>query len=187
MRQGPARSPKLRVNALAKLSAPQRGMSELLRPLTNQPIHSLRSRAHRAWLLAEGDGFLAQHFQRVDLKVAASFTPEQRAALKQMFGDRNQGNHVVDVRHSLPIGRRRYYLVLLLGHERRALDRLQAEGVISRSTTLVIYLLTALILAIPTLGLFYLVKVAAGVTLAEDGGTGFWGGLLAQITLLLGG
>lgn len=163
-------------------------MSELLRPLTNQPIHSLRSRAHRAWLLAEGDGFLAQYFQRIDLKVAASFTPEQRVALKQMFGDRNQGNHVVDFRHSLPIGRRRYYLVLLLGHERRSLDRLRAEGVVSRSTTLVIYLVTVLILAVPLLALIYAAKMAAGVDLIADGGVhGFWEGLQAQIRLLLGG
>ncbi|MEX2628354.1 MAG: hypothetical protein WD341_00335 [Tistlia sp.] len=163
-------------------------MSEFLRPLSNQPTHSLRSRAHRAWLLAEGDGFLAQYFQRIDLKVAASFTPEQRVALKQMFGDRNQGNHVVDFRHSLPIGRRRYYLVLLLGHERRTLDRLRAEGVLARSTTLLIYLLTALILAVPLLVLIYVVKMAAGVDLVVDGGLhGFWEGLRAQIGLLLGG
>ena len=163
-------------------------MSEALRKLPSQPVHSLRSRAHRAWLLAEGDSFLAQYFQRIDLKVAASFTPEQRIALKQMFGDRNQGNHVVDFRHSLPIGRRRYYLVLLLGHERRTLERLRAEGVVSRGTTIVIYTLTALLLALPLLAMIYALKTAIGADLVFDGGVhSFWDGLKAQLGFLFGG
>ncbi|SMF63331.1 hypothetical protein SAMN06265365_12297 [Tistlia consotensis] len=163
-------------------------MSAQLRPLAKQPVHSLRSRAHRAWLLAEGDHFLAQYFQRIDLKVAATFTPEQRTALKQMFGDLNKGNHLVDFRHSLPIGRKRFYLVVLFGHERRELDRLRAEGVVSRSTTIFIYLLTLLILAVPLVGLFYMLKTAAGIELPVDGSAaGFLDGLRAQIATLFGG
>lgn len=162
-------------------------MSEILRKVPPaQPLHSPRSRAHRAWMLAEGDSFLAQYFQRIDLKVAASFTPEQRVALKQMFGDHNQGRHILDFRHSLPIGRRRFYLVLLFGHERRALERLRAEGVVSRSTTLIIYLLTLAILAVPALALFYLLQVASGVEVPAAG-SGFWSGLRDQLGLLLGG
>lgn len=158
-------------------------MSAQLRRLPKQPVHSLRSRAHRAWLLAEGDNFLAQYFQRVDLKVAATFTPEQRTALKQMFGDLNQGHHLVDFRHSLPIGRRRFYLVMLFGHERREMERLRAEGVVSRSTTIAVYLLTFLILAVPLAGLFYFLKTAAGVELG--GASGFWNGLADQLGSLL--
>lgn len=163
-------------------------MSEILNRQASQPVHSLRSRAHRAWLLAEGDPFLAQYFQRVDLKVASSFTPEQRVALKQMFGDRSQGHHLIDFRHSLPIGMRRFYLVLLFGHERRTLERLAGEGMVSRGTTLVIYLLTACILGIPLLALFYVIKTAAGVDLIQDGGAhDLWEALKAQMGLLFGG
>lgn len=144
-------------------------MSEPLRQrLPTPPAHSLRSRAHRASLLAEGDPFLTKYFQRIDLKVAASFTPEQRRALRQMFGDYNQRSHLIDFRHSLPLGARRFYLVLLFGQERRSMERLREEGVLSRSTSLVVYLLILALLPLPVLGLYYLLKSLAGLDLDLD-------------------
>lgn len=51
--------------------------------------------------------------------VAASFTPDQLAAVQRCFGLRHAGRHPLDIRRSLwtPVGR--LYLVLLAGRERR--------------------------------------------------------------------
>ena len=69
------------------------------------------------------DAFLAHYFRRIDPAVAASFTKEQRRALRTMFGDRGATRHAVDVRCTFPIGWRRFYLVLLLGRDRRRVIR----------------------------------------------------------------
>jgi len=69
------------------------------------------------------DDFLAHYFRRIDPAVAASFTTEQRRAIRTMFGDRGATRHAVDVRCTFPVGWRRFYLVFLLGHDRRKIIR----------------------------------------------------------------
>ncbi|MDX1574568.1 MAG: hypothetical protein R3285_00155 [Kiloniellales bacterium] len=69
------------------------------------------------------DEFLAHYFRRIDPAVAASFTKEQRHALRTMFGDRGATRHAVDVRCTFPLGWRRFYLVFLLGRDRRRVIR----------------------------------------------------------------
>ena len=67
------------------------------------------------------DPFLAHYFRRIPPQVAASFTDEQRRAIKTMFDGRSIKRHRVDVRRSLGFGRMRVYLVLLMGREQRFL------------------------------------------------------------------
>jgi len=55
--------------------------------------------------------------------VAASFTKEQRVALQTMFGDWSATRHPVDIRCTFPLGWRRFYLVLLMGWDRRRFIR----------------------------------------------------------------
>ena len=69
------------------------------------------------------DDFLAHYFRRIDPAVAASFTKEQRQAIRTMFGDRGATRHAVDVRCTFPLGWRRFYLVFLLGRDRRKMIR----------------------------------------------------------------
>ena len=69
------------------------------------------------------DDFLAHYFRRIDPAVAASFTKEQRHAIRTMFGDRGATRHAVDVRCTFPMGWRRFYLVFLLGRDRRKIIR----------------------------------------------------------------
>src|SRR3546814_3400382 len=88
---------------------------------------------------AERDPFLDHYFRRIDPRVAASFSPEQRDAIKAMFGARGVARHTVEIRRSLPIGRGRYYLVLLLGRERRTVGRLYSEGSMSTAFNLLGY------------------------------------------------
>ena len=69
------------------------------------------------------DEFLAHYLRRIDPAVAASFTKEQRHAIRIMFGDRGATRHAVDVRCTFPLGWRRCYLVFLLGRHRRRIIR----------------------------------------------------------------
>ncbi|WP_419902689.1 hypothetical protein [Kiloniella sp.] len=74
------------------------------------------------------DLFIKHYFERISPDVAATFTEEQKHAIKQMFGARGYAKHPVEVRRSIPFGRNRFYLIFLLGRERRAYDRLKNEG-----------------------------------------------------------
>jgi len=69
------------------------------------------------------DDFLAHYFRRIDPAVAASFTKEQRHAIRTMFGDRGATRHAIDIRCTFPLGWRRCYLVFLLGRDRRRIIR----------------------------------------------------------------
>ncbi len=77
-------------------------------------------RPRRAAVADDGDDpFLRTFFSRIPKDVAASFTPAQLDAVKLAFGARVRGAHTIDLRLSLPLGRRWGYCVLLAGLERR--------------------------------------------------------------------
>jgi hypothetical protein len=101
---------------------------------------------------AERDPFLDHYFKRIDPRIAASFSPEQCEAIKSMFGARGIAKHTVEIRRSLPIGRGRYYLVLLLGRERRTFGRLYSEGTVSSGFNLLGYAITAALWTLPAVG-----------------------------------
>jgi len=98
-------------------------LTETARP-TAVPPASPATVPHRprATRLSDDD-FLAHYFRRIDPAVAASFTKEQRRAIRTMFGDRGATRHAIDVRCTFPLGWRRCYLVFLLGRDRRRIIR----------------------------------------------------------------
>jgi hypothetical protein len=98
------------------------------------------------------DPFIDHYFKRIDPAVAASFTAEQCEAIKTMFGARGMAQHAVEIRRSLPIGRRRFYLVLLMGRERRTFGRLTRDGAISGPFNLLGYAITAGLWLLPAVG-----------------------------------
>ncbi len=106
---------------------------------------------------AARDPFIDHYFKRIDPRVAASFTPEQQEAIKTMFGARGIARHTVELRRSLPVGKRRYYLVLLLGREQRTFGRLYSEGAVSGPFNLLGYAVIA--------GLWLLPAAAAALLL----------------------
>jgi hypothetical protein len=73
------------------------------------------------------DPFLRMFFSRIPIDVAKSFTRPQLDAIKRAFGARSPGAHVVDLRLSVPLGWRWWYVVLLAGRERRTFDRYALE------------------------------------------------------------
>lgn len=86
------------------------------------------------------DPFLDNHLKRIDPRIAASFTEEQRRAIRTMFDGRATRRHSLDIRHSLGFGRNRFYFVLLGGRERRLLPKSRPQGALSHIATLAGYL-----------------------------------------------
>ncbi len=105
------------------------------------------------------DPFIDHYFKRIDPRVAASFSPEQCEAIKTMFGARGIAKHAVEVRRSLPIGRGRYYLVLLFGRERRTFGRLYSEGAVGSTSNLVGYAVTAALWMMPAVAAALLLQI----------------------------
>ena len=64
------------------------------------------------------DAFTRRFLARVPPEVAATFSPDQLAAVQRAFGMRYAVEHAIDLRRSVPMPWGRYYLVLLAGRDR---------------------------------------------------------------------
>jgi hypothetical protein len=134
------------------------------------------------------DPFLAQCFGRIPKDVAKTFSDAQLDAVKRAFAARSWGAHSVDLRFSLPLPWRRYYVVFLVGKERRDRARLRLERLLRPLSWLSFAVVVAAFLALvalPLLVLVYLLKTAAGVDLASDGGVHRLGQSFIDQVLLL--
>jgi hypothetical protein len=129
------------------------------------------------------DPFLAKLFARIPREVAASFDEAQLAAIKRAFGARDFGTHAIDVRRSLRLLWWRFYIVLLVGKERRDDERLAAEG--SLFGTVGNSLITLLVIAAlitPLLYALFEFKSTAGLDVAyRDGAHSTWDRLTRQV------
>ena len=103
---------------------------------------------------SDSNDLLNHYLRRIDPQVASSFTAPQRQALKTILGLRGASNHAVEVRRSFGFGRSRYYLVFLLGRERRTLARLHRERTHGAATA-ARYLGLVLLFLLPVFGLVY--------------------------------
>jgi|GEM_PF-2141684 len=72
------------------------------------------------------EAFLERYLKRIDPTVAQSFTPEQRTAIAQLLGSRGVANHSIELRKVFPLGKRRFYLVFLMGRDQRRLTRMSS-------------------------------------------------------------
>ncbi len=73
------------------------------------------------------DPFLAKFFEKIPAEVAESFDGAQLDAIKKVFGTRHWRSHAIDIRKSIPLIRRRIYIVFVAGRENRSRDRWQTE------------------------------------------------------------
>ena len=83
-------------------------------------MHRTRTRRGVGTRPPTDEAFFRHYFRRIDPEVAASFTAEQRRALRVMLDGRGVARHAFDAPRSLSLGRNRYYLVFLLGREKRS-------------------------------------------------------------------
>jgi hypothetical protein len=70
------------------------------------------------------DPFLQQMFARMSPGAKFTFTPAQIDEIKKAFAARSFTSHAVDMRRSISLFGRSYYLVILAGRERRSVPRL---------------------------------------------------------------
>ncbi len=68
---------------------------------------------------AKTDSFIQLFFARIPPQTAATFTNAQLAELKRVFGYPSLRPHAIDIRLSIPFFKRGFYLVFLLGKEKR--------------------------------------------------------------------
>ncbi len=66
------------------------------------------------------DPFIKQFFARIPDQTAAIFTDTQLTELKSVFRDRVGKRHPVDIRISIPFLKQRFYVVLVMGKEKRS-------------------------------------------------------------------
>jgi hypothetical protein len=122
---------------------------------------------------ANDDPFIEKFFGRIPRSVAESFTPDQLSAIKLAFGARSWGSHTVDLRLSMPAPGARWYLVFLLGRERRGPDRRLSDRLLhpfARLGNLAVSVLFVLLLMLPLFLALYVVKSALGIKLIPGGG-----------------
>jgi len=81
---------------------------------------------------ADGD-VLGYYFNRIDPTIAASFTKDQRKALRSILAKRRIARHAVELRRSLRFGRDRFYVIFLAGKERRAYEGMLPKDKAKRS------------------------------------------------------
>jgi len=74
-------------------------------------------------LLPPPDPFLQQMFARMSPGAKFTFTPAQIDEIKKAFSARSFTSHFLDVRHSLHLFGKSYYIVFLAGRERRSVPR----------------------------------------------------------------
>jgi len=133
------------------------------------------------------DPFLERFFSRIPREVAASFTDDQLLAVKQAFAAHGEAGHSIDLRLSFPLLFSRWYLVLILGPERRSRARRRSDRDAYPLATLgnaLAALLLLLLLAGALLGALYIAKSALGIDLLPNFSFGLWAALKEQARLL---
>ena len=119
------------------------------------------------------DPFFDRFYARMPRDVAGTFTQEQLDAIKRVFGARTWGSHAIDIRMSMPILWRRWYVVLLMGPERRPRGRRHIESrrhPVGKLANALAMTLFGVICLGPTLGVIYAVKSRLGVDIFPSDG-----------------
>ena len=95
---------------------------------------------------------------RIDPEIAATFTSEQRRVLRSLLTTRGATRHILELRRTLPIFGKRYYLAAFFGRERRFANltrELTMKGMVCRYF---VYLGVAMTLLVPFFGLASLLR-----------------------------
>ncbi len=105
-------------------------------------------------------------------EVRTSFSDGQLVALKAALGAKSWGVHPVDIRKTFGFWKFQYYIVLLLGREKRVPERRVKQKL--RLTELMFLTSTIIFMIAVGFALLYLMKSALGIDMVEGQSTGFW-------------
>ena len=97
--------------------------------------------------------------------MAASFSDRQLAAIKMAFGARHFGSHKVDIRRAFGLGRWRWYLVFLIGVDRRRRPRRGAgeRSPLWTTANAVAITVVSSVVLLAFLGALYQLKIHLGI------------------------
>ncbi|NKN34555.1 3-phosphoshikimate 1-carboxyvinyltransferase [Marichromatium bheemlicum] len=111
--------------------------------------------------------------ERLPQPVRDSFTEEQLSALKLALAARSWGRHAIDWRGTLRLWRYRYYIVFLVGRNRRTLSRGELQiGLWLQAIFIFIFLSLCTLIGLLAL---YIAKSAIGIDLFPGFSLGIWG------------
>lgn len=104
------------------------------------------------------DAELNDILKRINPEVAATFTPAQRRVLRSLLATRGATRHMLDMRHTLPVFGKRYYLAIFFGRERRFANLTRDLAMKDLVCRYLVYLGLALTLLVPFYGLASLLR-----------------------------
>jgi len=118
------------------------------------------------------DPYIHAVMRRLSPEIRASFTPAQRAAIEEaLMSDKTSKGHRVDIRLNIPLFFGSYYLVFLMGRDRRVstvrLESIRQQG-LSLSSLVFFFLIVLSPVAMAILLILYAVKSALGIDLMPD-------------------
>lgn len=125
------------------------------------------SRNHITKGYSQDDSFIQQFFARIPAKTAATLTDTQLVALKQALSNRVGKGQAVDIRVSIPIFKWRFYLVFLLGREKRSKERLAKERLLHPIFTIantIFLTILSLLLITALLGSLYIIDNSSEIS-----------------------
>lgn len=120
------------------------------------------------------DPVMENFLQRLPKDVVDSFSAEQLEHIHSALGVRSWKKHSIDIRTTFPIPfvKRRIYLVLLMGRNRRELSRKEVQiSAFTMAAFISAFILFSILLGLLVL---YLIKSALGIDLFEGFSLGIW-------------
>ncbi|MCH9019960.1 MAG: hypothetical protein IIA73_06315 [Proteobacteria bacterium] len=134
------------------------------------------------------DAFIARFLARIPRDIAQSFSDAQLEAIVAAFGTRRWRDHPIDIRLTIPLVGRAYYLVVLAGAERRSRRRRRAERIAHPFVTLGNAIFAAVFFTGVLFSLFaalYVLKSLLGIDLLPGMSLGVMPALKEQLDILL--
>ncbi len=104
------------------------------------------------------DADIDEILKRINPEVAETFTSQQRRVLRALLATRGATRHSFDLRQTLPIFGKRYYLAIFFGRERRFANLTRDLSVKDLVCRYLIYLGLALTFLVPFYGLASLLR-----------------------------
>jgi hypothetical protein len=115
------------------------------------------------------DPFVENFFKQIAPQIAQSFTVDQLAAIKMVYGTQAWGRHAVDIRFSFPFFWERYYVVFISGRDKRAAARRAVDRKVHPLVTIGNTIATILFIAVAA-ALAFLVIDSVASTFKGGGG-----------------
>ena len=134
------------------------------------------------------DAFIARFLARIPRDIAQSFSDAQLEAIVAAFGTRRWRDHPIDIRLTIPLVGRAYYLVVLAGAERRSRRRRRAERTAHPFVTLGNAIFAPVFFTGVLFSLFaalYVLKSLLGIDLLPGMSLGVMPALKEQLDILL--